>query len=38
MNLRPIWSGFGWLYRIPLGLITTTKSVPVSARTRSAYG
>ena len=38
MNCWPIWRGSGWVYRLPLGLMTTTKSVPVSVRTRSATG
>ncbi len=38
MNGRPICVGSGWVYRMPCGLITTTKSVWVTRRTCSANG
>ncbi len=37
-NVRPISAGSGWENRTPSGVMTTTKSVAVSRRTRSASG
>ena len=37
-NRPPICAGSGWVYRMPSGVMTTTKSVPVSRWTCSASG
>ncbi len=38
MKLLPIWEGSGWVQRTPSGSMIVTKAIPVSSRTRSAYG
>ncbi|MGC0374795.1 hypothetical protein RKD28_002311 [Streptomyces sp. SAI-229] len=35
---RPIWSGSGWVQRMPRGSMIVTKSMSVSRTTASAYG